>query len=126
MAATGEDVRAITGSTLTDPQLAPFLAAALCILDRVAACTTSKGVSDECLDMAQGWLAAHLLGTTAVGKNIAVAKSERFENYSVERVVGGFSGKGVQSTPYGQTANALTGGCLAEADKSPMQVCFFG
>lgn len=126
MAATAAEVRAITGSTLDDPALAPFLAAALCILDRVAACTARKGITPSCLDMAQAWLAAHLLTLTGVGQSVGVKKMERFENYTVEYVVGSYSGSGIKATSYGNTANELAGGCLQEVDKAPAQVCFFG
>lgn len=126
MACTAADVKAITGSTLDDAALQPFLDAAECILDQVATCTTAKGVTAACLDQACAWLASHLLVMSSLGQDSAVVAKERFENYTVERVVGGFTGKGVLQTTYGQTANALSGGCLQEADKAPMQVCFFG
>ena len=126
MAATGDEVRAITGSTLDDTALAPFLAAAACVLERVAACTARKGVTPGCVDLAQAWLAAHLLTLTAVGQGAGVKASEKFENYSVDYVVGSYSGSGVKATSYGNTANELTGGCLQEVDKAPAQICFFG
>jgi hypothetical protein len=119
-------VREVSGSTLSDSQLQPFVDAAQCLVASVAACAESKGVSQDCLDGAATWLAAHLLSGTSLGADSAVVKSEKFENYSVERIVGGYDGKGVLGTTYGQTANALTGGCLQQIDKAPASIAFFG
>lgn len=126
MSATAAEVRAITGSTLDDAAIAPFLAAADCILDRVSACTTRKGVTPGCLDIAAAWLAAHLLTLSSVGQESGVKRRETFENYTVEYVVGSYGSAGIKATSYGNTANELAGGCLQEADKAPAQVCFFG
>jgi len=119
-------VREISGSTLDDAQLQPFCDAAMCIVDSVAACTTAKGITQDCLDGAAAWLAAHLLSGTSLGADSAVVNKERFENYAVERIVGGYTGSGVLGTTYGQTANALTGGCLQQVDKAPASIAFFG
>jgi len=119
-------VREISGSTLDDAQLQPFCDAAMCIVDNVAACTTAKGITQGCLDAAATWLAAHLLSGTSLGADSAVVNKERFENYAVERIVGGYTGSGVLGTTYGQTANALTGGCLQQVDKAPASIAFFG
>ena len=119
-------VREISGSTLDDAQLQPFCDAAVCIVDSVAACTTAKGITQDCLDGAATWLAAHLLSGTSLGADSAVVNKERFENYAVERIVGGYTGSGVLGTTYGQTANALTGGCLQQVDKAPASIAFFG
>lgn len=120
------EVRGVNGSSLDDSVIQPFVDAAICIVDGASDCTTAKGVTQACLDNAAAWLAAHLLAMSAIGVDTATVKKESFENYSVERVVGGFSGQGVLSTTYGQTANTLLGGCLAESDKAPATVCFFG
>lgn len=126
MAATESDVKAINGSTLTDPEIAPFLSAAVCVIENVDKCLTAKGVTDACKDKATAWLAAHMMAMTAVAAGTNVNKRETFENYTVERAISNFSGSGVVSTTYGQTANMLTAGCLKDADKAPAQVLFFG
>ena len=126
IATTPADVKAINGSTLDDVVIQPFIDAADCILQTVSGCTSDKGITSACLDIARAWLAAHLMGMSSIGNDTLAKKKESFENYTVERVVGGFSGKGILSTPYGQTANSLTGGCLQEADKGQAKVCFFG
>lgn len=120
------DVQTITGSTLSEAVLLPFTLAAVSIVQGVSACATAKGVSDESLNLAATWLSAHLLSSSAVGKQSATVSEERFEGWSVKRVVGSFSGSGVMGTPYGQAANTLLAGCLAEADKAPAEIAFFG
>ena len=123
---TPEQVRAITGLTLDDAALQPFVDAALCIANNADGCMTSKGVTDACKDIVATWLAAHLASTTTIGQSAAAVKKEEFEDWLVERVVGGFTGQGVLGTTHGQNANMLSRGCLADEDKQVSQVCFFG
>ena len=126
---TPEDVRAINGSDATDEEIQPFIDAAICILDGVKACTTGKGVSQDCLDKAAAFLAAHLMSSTNGGNSTETlpVTEERFENYAIKRAISSNdTGSGLTGTPYGQAANALTRGCLAEADKSPAVIAFFG
>ena len=119
-------VREVSGSKLPDAQLQPFVDAAVCLVGQAEACALAKGVTPECLNGAATWMGAHLLSTSALGASSAVVSKERFENYTVERVVGSYDGKGVLGTTYGQTANALTGGCLQQIDKAPANIAFFG
>jgi hypothetical protein len=126
MPASGDTVRSITGSTLTDLELQPFLDGADCIMERVSTCTTNKGVSSSCLDLAASYLASHLLSLSTVGKDSRTKKRETFENYTVEYAVAQVMGNGVMSTQYGQTANSILGGCLQEVDKQQANICFFG
>lgn len=124
MAATGDGVRAITGTTLDDTALTPFLVSANCIMDDLAAqgCTTGK--STECLDQAANFLAAHFLALSPLGEELLTVKSERFENYQTTRQVGADSGDGLLATSYGKAANALLAGCLADYDAPPAVVQF--
>jgi hypothetical protein len=124
--ASADDVRALNGSTLGDTAIAPFLQAAGCVLDSLATCTASKNITADCLTTASAWLAAHLMAVSGVGADTRVKESERFENYTVKWAMSQSTGQGVKSTNYGQTANMLTMGCLAEADKSPAMICSFG
>jgi len=126
MTATVATVKAINGATLDDAAVQPFIDAAGFILTGISACLLSRGLTDPAKDAAQAWLAAHLMAMAKVGEATGIIKRETFENYTVERAVGGFSGAGIVSTPYGQTANTLTGGCLLQADKAPALVAFFG
>lgn len=124
--ATAEQVKAITGSTLGDTSIDPFLTVAACVMANISPCLVSKGVTADCITEAEAWLAAHLLSVSGVGGDTRVKKREKFENYDTEWATSQLQGQGVKSTHYGQTANMLTMGCLAEADKSPALICSFG
>jgi len=123
---TPANVRAITGSSLTDDQIQPFIDAASCIIDQVEACTIGKGISSDCLKQAETFLAAHLLSLSPLGQTTGTKKRVTFENYTVEYAIGSYTSEGVISTSYGQAANALTGGCLQEVDKRAPYIGFFG
>lgn len=124
--ATPEEVRAITGSTLEDTQIEPFITIAGCVVAGLSACLAAKGVDADCSSKAEVWLAAHFMSVSGVAGDIRVKKREKFENYDVEWATAQLNGQGVKSTHYGQTANMLTMGCLAESDKSPALICSFG
>lgn len=126
MAVTAADVKAITGSTLDDPAIEPFIKAAECIVERARACINGQGVSDECIDRGTTFLAAHLLVTSPVGQKSATKKMVRFENYTTEYIVGTYDSSGLLSTPQGDAANSILGGCLVDVSKAPLRVTFFG
>ena len=118
--ATSDDVRAITGSVLVDPAIDPFLAAASCIMAQVVD-DCAAGISDDCKTQAEAFLASHLLVRTNVGSDSKqVAKESLRGKYSVEYLSSSAKGSGVLSTPFGETANMMLGGCLAELDKQPI------
>ncbi len=120
------DVRAINGADLTDPFITPFITAANCIIDRVAA--TCPTLTNSCLKQAEVWLSAHMMAVTGVGQEAGAGsvKTERFENYSITWANNQGTGEGVLSTSYGQMANTLTNGCLVELDKRQATIGFFG
>lgn len=124
--ATAEQVQAITGTPLDNTAIDPFLTVAACVMDNIATCLTAKGVTADCVTEAQVWLAAHLLSVSGIGGDTRVKKRDKFENYDTEWATSQLQGQGVKSTHYGQTANMLSMGCLAEADKSPALICSFG
>lgn len=124
--ATPEQVRAINGSSLGDTAIEPFITIAACVITGLASCLAAKGVNDDCATQAEGWLAAHFMSVSGIGGDTRVLKREKFENYDAEWATSQLQGQGVKSTHYGQTANMLTMGCLAEADKSPALICSFG
>ena len=123
---TPEQVRAINGSTLDDTAIQPFITAAVCVLEQVEACMFGKGISDECQTQAAAWLAAHLIGVSGIGSSTIAKKSETFENYSVSWATSTITGNGTMSTPYGQAANSMSGGCLQEVDKRTFDITFGG
>lgn len=124
--ATPADVRAINGSTAEDAAIQPFIDAASCIIDQIEACAIGKGISSDCLKTAEAYLAAHLMSQSAMGQKTGVKKRETFENYTVEWARSQITGQGILSSDYGAAANALTGGCLQEADKRTAFIGFFG
>lgn len=119
MATTPDQVRGITGSKLEDSIIQPFVTAAGCIMLRVADCTAS--MTDDCVDVAETYVAAHLLTITPIGKGSGTIIKETLNGeYSVEYLVSSVSKGGILSTQYGQMANTMLGGCLAELDKAPV------
>ncbi len=124
--ATPDDVKAITGSTLADPSIAPFLAAASCVLLQVVD-DCAANIPDDCKTQAEAFLASHLLISSEVGTDSRTIKKESLRGkYSTEYSTAGASGTGVLSTTYGQTANMMLGGCLAELDKQPINILSIG
>jgi hypothetical protein len=123
---TPEKVKEITGSSLDDAQIQPFIDAASCIIDQAEACAIGRGISSDCLTQAETFLAAHLLSLSPLGQKTGTKKRETFENYTVEFAISAYTSEGVLSTSYGQAANALTGGCLQEVDKRQPYIGFFG
>lgn len=126
MAIDGDDVRALNGSTLDNAALAPFIAAAECLVGNISVCTAAKEITDECIDSGAAFLACHLLAGSKLGEKTLVNKMEKFEGWSVQRAINVMDSTGILSTSYGQTANALLGGCLQEVDKPRALVCHFG
>lgn len=124
MATTAQEVKDITGSTLADAVIQPFIDAAECLIDAAAECTTA---TDACQDMAHTYLSAHLLVTSNVGKASAQVKREKLEDvYEATYSSNGGSGTDVLSTTFGETANMLMGGCLKELGKTPVDIISIG
>jgi hypothetical protein len=124
--ATPADVKAITGSTLADGSITPFLTAAACIIASIED-DCAAHVTDACLTQAEAFLASHLLTSSNVGSDSKQVMKESLRGkYSVEYLSSKAQGSGVLSTTFGETANMLTGGCLAELDKSPINMLSIG
>lgn len=125
--ATPEEVRDITGSTLTDSAINPFIMAASCQIEKLVASGCVDDITDECLASAETFLAAHVMVGTGAGEKGGggIKTEEKFENYSVkfQRTM---EGQGVLATSYGVTANSLVSGCLVEFDKRKTNIFFFG
>jgi hypothetical protein len=124
--ATPDQVKALTGSALEDASIDPFLAAASCVMLQVVD-DCAANITDECKTQAEAFLASHLLISSNVGNDSrSVAKESLRGKYSVEYLAPGARGTGVLSTTYGQTANMILGGCLAELDKQPTNMFSIG
>lgn len=118
------EVKAILPTTteLTDPQIEAAIAAATCVVDQIAD-TCAARLSDECLKQVEIYLSAHY---SAVTENTLTLSSET-DPCSGAKVTYGFKfGEGVKGTPFGQMANTLSGGCLAEMDKQPTDMFSIG
>ena len=119
MATTPDKVREITGSTLEDSIIQPFITAAGCIMLRVADCTATMDAG--CVDVAETYVAVHLLTISPVGKGSGTITKETIRGkYSVEYLVSQVSKGGMLSTQYGQMANDMLDGCLAQLGKTPV------
>lgn len=118
------EVRAIlpTGTTLTDPQINAAINAATCLVDQVEA-GCGADLNDACLKQVEMYLAAHYAAAT---ENTLSLVSESDPCSGGKAVYGFKFGEGVKGTPFGQMANTLSGGCLAEFDKTPVNLFSIG
>lgn len=111
-----------TSTTLTGPQIQAAIEAATCLVDQVAESCGSH-LSESCLIQIETYLAAHFASVT---ENTLSLKSEK-DGCSGASVTYGFEfGEGIKGTPFGQMANTLSGGCLAEFDKTPINFISIG
>jgi hypothetical protein len=112
---TGEEVREImSGCTLTDEQIDPFILGTHLYLNAVFASNTTLGVT--ILRELERWLTAHVLALTGAQPNTNI-KREKVGNAEIEYAVGK-AGTGLLATPYGQWALHLdTTGLLAKTGK---------
>lgn len=122
--ATVADVRDIlpTETTLTDAQIEAAIAAAKCVVDQIAA-GCGADLSDDCLTQIHIYLSAHF---AAVTENTLSLKSEKDPCCGGSATYGFQFGEGVKGTPFGQMANTMSGGCLAEYDKQPVGMVSIG
>lgn len=111
------EVRTILPSDteLTDPQIQASIDAANCIVDQIAGGCASH-LPDKCLKQIETQLAAHYCAAT---ENTLSLTSET--DACGGKVSYGFKlGEGIKGSPFGQMANTLSHGCLAELDKQPV------
>ena len=122
--ATESDVRKIlpASTQLTSDQINMAIISANCVVDQIAAGCASH-LSEACLTQIEIYLSAHYCAAT---ENSLTLKSEK-DGCSDSSVVYGFQfGEGVKGTPFGQMANTMSGGCLAEMDKQPVRFLSIG
>lgn len=111
-------------TTLTDPQIQAAIDAATCLVDQLVETSCGGGLSEDCLLQIETYLAAHF---AAVTENTLSLSSESSDCCCKASVTYGFKfGEGIKGTPYGQMANTLSGGCLAEFDKQPVHIFSIG
>ncbi len=117
-------VRAIlpSATTLTDSQIQAAIDAATCMVDQLCA-GCGEDLSSACLIQVETYLAAHF---AAVTENTLSLTSEKDPCCGGSATYGFQFGLGVMGTPFGQMANTLSGGCLAEFDKQPVNLFSIG
>ena len=115
--ATDADVRAIRPSTAI-ADYDPYITAANIMVNEVAV-SCGSGYDSARLAQIEIYLTAHLVGLAD-----PLVSEEKFENASKKFEKGSQGGTGIMSTQYGQTANMLSGGCLARLDMQPASVQF--
>lgn len=107
---------------LTDEQIQAAIDAAFCVVNKIAEGCAS-GIDDDCLLIIETYLAAHFASVT---ENTLTLQSET-DPCSGSKAVYGFKfGEGIKGTPFGQMANTLSEGCLAEQDKQPAALFSIG
>lgn len=109
-------------TALTDAQIDAAIAAATCIVDQIAA-GCAEDLTAECLKQVELYLSAHYAAAT---ENTLTLKSEKDPCGGGSATYGFQFGEGVKGTPFGQAANTLSGGCLAEYDKQPVNLFSIG
>lgn len=115
--ATLDDVKTIlpASTQLTDAQITAAIAAAKCLVDRVATGCGSH-LTDDCLTQIHIYLSAHFAAAT----ENTLSLSNETDGCSETKNTYGFKfGEGIKGTPFGQMANTLSIGCLAQFDKQP-------
>lgn len=122
--ATIAQVRAVlpTSTQLTDSQIQAAIDAAACVVDRIAT-DCAVHLTDACLTQIHIYLSAHYAAAT---ENTLSLASETDPCSGGKATYGFKFGEGVKGTPFGQMANTLSGGCLAEFDKQPTDLFSVG
>jgi len=107
---------------LTESQVQAAINAATCVVDQIALGCASH-LNDDCLTQVEIYLSAHYAAAT---ENTLSLSSETDACSDSKKTYGFSFGEGVKGTPFGQMANTLSGGCLAELDKQPARFFSIG
>lgn len=111
----------IPNTSLED--LLPFILSANKMVDKLASSSCGSSLDDATLEEIEKWLSAHFASIADPKLNII---NEKVEGASVTVARGNFaSHSGIKSSPYGQMADTLSGGCLGEITKPTSSVDFF-
>lgn len=102
----------VPGTTLSDAAITSLINVANITVNKLST-KCGSGLTEEELTSVELYLSAHLVSVSDPESSI---KSEKFENASTVYNTA-LSGEGIKGTPYGNTANMLSGGCLVEMDK---------
>lgn len=99
---------------LTDEQIQAAIDAASCLIGQ-AALSCASHLSEDCLKTVELYLTSHFAAAT---ENTLSISSETDACCGGQVMYGFKFGSGILGTPFGQMANTLTGGCLAQMDKA--------
>lgn len=123
--ATVSDVRAIlpSSTTLTDAQIIAAIAAAKTVVDQLEVSSCGSGLASATLTQIHIYLSAHFC---AVTENTLSLVSEKDPCCGGSATYGFKFGEGIMGTPFGQMANTMSSGCLAEFDKQPVDIVSIG
>lgn len=122
--ASEEDVKKILppSSELTTPQIDMAIVSANCVVDQIASGCASH-LNDTCLKQIETYLAAHYAACT---ENTLTIQSEKDGCCDSSATYGFKFGEGIKGTPFGQAANTMSGGCLAEMDNPAARLFSIG
>ena len=120
---TVKEVRDIlpAGVTLSDQAINFAIQSAACAMSRACDCVGT--LSATCKAQIQILLAAHF---AAASDPTLSVQSETDPCCGGSATYGFKLGAGIMGTPFGQLANTISGGCLAELDKQPARLFSIG
>lgn len=107
---------------LTDAQITAAITAANVLVNRIAAGCGQDLAADDLVQV-ELYLSAHFAAAT---ENTLSISSETDPCCGGQAKYGFVFGEGIKGTPFGQMANTLSGGCLAEFDKTPAAIWSIG
>lgn len=118
---TVEQVKKIlpASTALECDEISEAIAAATALVDSMVLRSGGDLLSDPVLLQVEKYLSGHF---SAVTENTLSLKSEKSPCGSGSATYGFSFGTGILGTPYGQMANSLSGGRLAEMDKRPISI----
>jgi hypothetical protein len=112
-----------TATTLTETQVTAAITAANVLVTNMASRSCGSVLDDDTLTLIETYTAAHFC---AVTENTLSLASEKDPACGGSATYGFQFGEGIKGTPFGQMANTLSGGCLAEFDKAPVNFVSIG
>lgn len=109
-----------TSTQLTRPQVLASIASATLVVDKLS---SRYSFNEALLQEIERNLAAHFCASIEPTLSL---KSEKDSCSDSELTYGVSYGKGILSSTYGQTANTLSEGALAQLDKKPLSLKSIG
>ena len=117
------EVKVVIGTTLTDPVIQVWIDASNTVVNQAADCINGD---EALLKQIELFLSSHfvaLIDPDSDASNSQI-KSEKIESVSFTYATAELS-RNINDTPYGQTANFLSNGCLIKSGLEKATVEFF-